>query len=103
MDLLSYIILQNVTRLIDRGDALQWAASVSLSPQEVQEIKDQSIQEIVSKSIQTQVINALKNFTDIDQYEFLTNLLFLFKYCSMKFSQHHILTFFLIMFNHKSS
>ncbi|KAJ7364966.1 Rad2 nuclease [Desmophyllum pertusum] len=26
---------KNVTRLIDRGDALQWAASVSLSPQEV--------------------------------------------------------------------
>ena len=49
----------------DRGDTLQQAPSVSLSPNEVQEIKDKPIQEIVAKSVQSQVFNALKNFTDI--------------------------------------
>lgn len=53
-------------RFNNRGDTLQWAASVSLSPQEVQEVKDQSIREIVSKSVRTQVLNALKNFNDIE-------------------------------------
>ena len=60
--LLSYVFSQNATHFTDRGDALQWAASVSLSPNEVQEIKDKSIPEIVAKR---QVFNALKNFTDI--------------------------------------
>ena len=63
--LLSYLFLQNAWHFSDRGDALQQAASVSLSPNEVQEIKDKSIQEIVAKSVQSQVFNALKNFTDI--------------------------------------
>ena len=65
--LLSYFFLQNARHFTDRGDALQWAASVSLSPNEVQEIKDKSIQEIVAKSVQSQVfnVNALQNFTDI--------------------------------------
>ena len=65
--LLSYFFLQNAWYFTDRGDALQWAASVSLSPNEVQEIKDKSIQEIVAKSVQSQVfnVNALQNFTDI--------------------------------------
>ena len=58
--LLSYFFLQNARHFTDRGDALQWAASVSLSPNEVQEIKDKSIPEI-----ERQVFNALKNFTDI--------------------------------------
>ena len=49
--LLSYVFLQNARHFTDRGDALQWAASVSLSPNEVQEIKDKSIQEIVAKSV----------------------------------------------------
>ena len=63
--LLSYFFLQNGWYFTDRGNALQWAASVSLSPNEVQEIKDKSIQEIVAKSVQSQVFNALENFTDI--------------------------------------
>ena len=58
--LLSYFFLQNAWYFTDRGNALQWAASVSLSPNEVQEIKDKSIPEI-----ERQVFNALKNFTDI--------------------------------------
>ena len=49
--LLSYVFLQNATHFTDRGDTLQWAASVSLSPNEVQEIKDKSIPEIVAKSV----------------------------------------------------
>ena len=49
--LLSYFFLQNARHFTDRGDALQWAVSVSLSPNEVQEIKDKSIQEIVAKSV----------------------------------------------------
>ena len=63
--LLSYVFLQNATHFTDGGDTLQWAASVSLSPNEVQEIKDKSIPEIVTKSVERQVFNALKNFTDI--------------------------------------
>ena len=63
--LLSYVFSQNATHFTDRGDALQWAASVSLSPNEVQEIKDKSIQEIVANNVQRQVFNALKNFPDI--------------------------------------
>ena len=34
--LLSYFFLQNAWNFSDRGDALWWAASVSLSPNEVQ-------------------------------------------------------------------
>ena len=49
--LLSYFFLQNAWNFSDRGDALQQAASVSLSPNEVQEIKDKSIQETVAKSV----------------------------------------------------
>ena len=52
-------------RLNDRGDALQWAATVSLSAQEVGDLNDQSIGVIVSKSVKKQVISALKNYTDI--------------------------------------
>ena len=52
-------------RFNNRDDTLEWAASVSLSPQEVQVVKDQSIREIVSKSVRTQVFNALRNFNDI--------------------------------------
>ena len=63
--LLSYFFLQNAWNFGDRGDALQQAASVSLSPNEVQEIKDKSIQKIVPKSVERQVFNALKNFTDM--------------------------------------
>ena len=63
--LLSYFFLQNAWNFSDRGDVLLWAASVSLSPNEVQEIKDKSIQETVAKSVQSQVFNALKNFTNI--------------------------------------
>nr|XP_058946320.1 uncharacterized protein LOC131774326 isoform X2 [Pocillopora verrucosa] len=44
-----HIVDANATHFTDRGDALQWAASVSLSPNEVQEIKDKSIPEIVAK------------------------------------------------------
>ena len=63
--LLSYLFLQNAWHFSDRGDTLLQVASVSLSPNEVQEFKDKSIQEIVAKSVQSQVFNALKNFTDI--------------------------------------
>ena len=52
---LSVRSLKNVQRFNNRGDTLQWAASVSLSPRDVQAVKDQSIQEIVSKSVTTQV------------------------------------------------
>jgi len=56
---------QNLGHLNDRVDALQWAATVSLSPLEVEDLKDQSIGVIVSKSVKKQVISALKNYTDI--------------------------------------
>jgi len=49
----------------DRDDTLQWAASVSLSSQEVHEVKDKSIWEIVSKSVRTQIFNTLRSFNDI--------------------------------------
>ena len=62
--LLSYFFLQNAWYFTDRGDTLQQAASVSLSPNEVHEIKDKSIQEIVAKIVQSQVFNALKNFEE---------------------------------------
>ena len=49
----SVLSLKNVQRFNNRGDTLQWAASVSLPPQHVQAVEDQSTREIVSKSVRT--------------------------------------------------
>ena len=63
--LIILICFQTVAHFKDKNDALQWAGSVSLSGQELAEIKDASILEIISKSIKVQVHQAFRNFTDI--------------------------------------
>ncbi|CAH3150759.1 unnamed protein product [Pocillopora meandrina] len=55
-------LASNIRHFTDRGDTLQWAASVSLSPNEVQEMKDKSIQEIVAKRLAHILLNQFHIF-----------------------------------------
>ena len=60
------LFFQNANRFSNRGDALQWAACVSLSAQETDNLKDATVNKIVAESVKRQVVSALTNFTDID-------------------------------------